>query len=206
MLIDITRTIGLDTLVYPGDNGPVLERAYSMAVGDCCNASRLEFSAHCGTHLDAPSHFTRDGQTIDELPLERFRLAAHVVDTGAAESITPGHIGDLQIDRGSAVLFKTSNGNLPRDKFVAKFVCLTAPAAQALIDSGVSMVGIDYLSIEGEDDPAAPIHQLLLGAGVLILEDIDLRDVTPGRYTLTCYPLRLYQTEASPCRAVLETL
>jgi len=206
MLIDITRTIGLDTMVYPGDRGPVLERTDSMAAGDCCNASRLEFSAHCGTHLDAPSHFTRDGQTIDELPLERFRLTAHVIDTGSSKSITPSHIGGLQIAPGSAVLFKTSNGKLPRDKFEAKFACLTTPAAQALIDSKISMVGIDYLSVEGEDDPVAPVHQLLLGAGVLILEDIDLRDVAPGRYTLTCFPLRLYKTEASPCRAVLEAL
>lgn len=206
MLIDITRTIGLDTLVYPSDSRPVLERTYSMAAGDGCNVSRLEFSAHCGTHLDAPAHFARNGPTIDELPLERFRLTAHVVDTGTAEFITPSHISDSQIAPGSAVLFKTSNGNLPRDKFVAKFVCLTAPAAQALIDSGASMVGIDYLSIEGEDDPAAPIHQLLLGAGVLILEDINLRDAAPGRYTLTCFPLRLHKTEASPCRAVLEKL
>lgn len=204
MLIDITRTIGLDTLVYPGDTGPSLLRTASLAAGDTCNATRLDMSAHVGTHLDAPAHFIPGAATIEELPLERFCLSAHVVDTGAVGVILPEHLRGIEITAGDAVLFKTSNGQLPRDGFTNDFACLSVAVAQALVDHGVSLVGIDYLSVERDGDPAVPVHKILLGAGLIILEDADLRKVNAGRYKLMCFPLKLHETEASPCRAVLE--
>ena len=206
MLIDITRLIGGDTLVYPGDTGPRLTRTDALDRGDCCNASRLEFSAHIGTHLDAPAHFIAGGAMIAELPLERFHIPAVVVDTGEAWCIEPGHLAGQGIEPGDAVLFKTANGRLPRDGFTNNFVHLTVAAAERLVELQVGLVGIDYLSVEPDGDPEVPVHKTLLGAGVIIMEDADLRNVEPGRYRLTCFPLRLIDTEASPCRAVLETL
>lgn len=206
MLIDITRTIGRDTLVYPGDTGPQLERTDVLEAGGVCNASRLHLSAHIGTHLDAPSHFIPGGATIDALPLDRFRLPAVVIDTGAARSITPDLLAPASIAAGDAVLFKTTNGALGREQFTNDFVCLTVETAQALAAMDVGLVGIDYLSVERDGDPAVPVHKTLLGAGIVILEDADLRRVPAGRYRLMCFPLRLHATEASPCRAVLEPL
>lgn len=205
MLIDITRTIGLDTPAYPGDTGPRLLRTDSLEAGGICNVSRLELSSHAGTHLDAPAHFIPGGATIEELPIERFHLPAVVVDTGAAGLIRSEHLTGAGIGTGDAVLFKTANGQLPRDAYTNDFVCLSAETAQTLVDQGVTLVGIDYLSVERDGDPAAPVHKILLGAGLIILEDADLREVASGRYILTCFPLKLHGTEASPCRAVLHS-
>jgi len=207
MLIDITRTVGLDTLVYPGDTGPRLTRTDSFANGDGFNASRLEFSAHVGTHLDSPAHFVDGAPMIAELPVERFNVPALVVDTGEARVITREIVDRAGVEPGDAVLFKTVNGQLPRDSFTNDFVHLDVSAASRLVELEASLVGIDYLSVEPDTgDPDVPVHKMLLGAGLIIMEDADLRHVAPGRYRLMCFPLKLHDTEASPCRAVLKTV
>jgi arylformamidase len=210
MLIDITRTIGLDTLTYPGDAPPAVQRTDDMARGAAFNGTYLSLSAHCGTHLDAPLHFLPDGAAIADLPLERFWLPALVVDTGPARVITAELAEALEFAPGEAVLFKTANALLPRDRYSMKFVYLDAGAAQVLASRGAGLVGIDYLSVDKAVPRGTPIeqafisHSILMRAGVLILEEADLRQVQPGRYRLYCFPLRLHATEASPVRAVLE--
>lgn len=204
MLIDITRTIGLDTLVYPGDTAPNLQRTEAIESGAAFNATHLSFSAHCGTHLDAPAHYIEGGVSIDELPLSRFRMPAYVVSTGEDPVVTVEHIQELPLIPGEAVLFKTRNALLPRDKYCSDYVYLSPEAATLLAKWKAGLVGIDYLSVDRPDDGSFPAHIALLGAGVLIMEDAMLDDVAPGKYTLTCYPLRISGVEASPCRAVLE--
>lgn len=205
MLIDITRTIGIDTLAYPGDAGPDLQQLDSLAQGAAFNYTHLSFSAHCGTHLDAPSHFIAGGQSIAELPLSRFRIPAYVVSTGNDAVVTVEHIKNLPLIPGEAVLFKTRNAQLPRNKYSRDYTYLSGEVAKQLAEWKAGLVGIDYLSVDGPDDSSYPAHMALLGTGVLILEDAMLDDVAPGKYQLTCYPLRLSGVEASPCRAVLET-
>ena len=210
MLYDITRTIGLDTLTYPGDTPPRLERTDSLERGGVFNATHLHLSAHCGTHLDSPAHFITGGKTIDELPPERFMLDALVVDAGDARVITAELVEGLEFKPGDAVLFKTANARLPRDHYSDGYVYFDGAAARALAAKGAGLVGIDYLSVDapapaGAQGAAAfPAHFALLGAGALLMEDADLRAVPPGRYKLYCFPLRLNATEASPVRAVLE--
>jgi arylformamidase len=206
MLIDISHTIGLDTLTYPGDSPPSLEHTDSIAAGDGFNGTHLHLSAHCGTHLDAPSHFIDGGADIAGLPLERFTPIAHVVDAKESCVITAELIEPVAIKPGEAVLFKTANALLPRTGFNTEYVYLGADAAQLLVDRGAGLVGIDYMSVDRHGDGAVPAHRILLGAGVLILEDADLSHAPPGRYRLYCFPLRLHNTEASPVRAVLEEL
>jgi arylformamidase len=206
MLYDITRTIGRDTLTYPGDAALAIDHAKSIARGDTYNYTQLHLSAHCGTHLDAPCHFIADGAAIAELPLERFRPSAHVVDTGAARVITAELLAGLELAPGEAVLFKTANALLPRDGFSPEYTYLDVEAARLLAGRGAGLVGIDYLSVDRYGDKHVPVHYILLGAGALIMEEADLRAVPPGRYRLYCFPLRLHETEASPVRAVLEEL
>ena len=203
MLIDITRTIGLDTLTYPGDSPPRLERTDSIALGGSWNATHLGLSAHCGTHLDAPCHFIDGGASIDALPLERFMLPAVVIDCGGAECVTAEHVRSAGLEEGMAALFRTRNGLLARDVFSEGYAYISPAAAQALVDCGAALAGIDYLSVDPADSTDVPAHGILLGAGLVIMEDADLRAATPGRYTLVCFPLRLHDTEASPVRAVL---
>ncbi len=204
MLIDITRTIGLDTLTYPGDEGPDLQQTSSIADGGIADCTRLHLSAHCGTHLDAPSHFIDGGKTIDELPLSSFRMPAYVVSTGDDARVEVKHIQNLPLIPGEAVLFKTRNVLLPRNKYRSDYVYVSSEAATLLAKWKAGLVGIDYLSVDGPSDDSFPAHMALLGAGVLIMEDAMLDDVGTGKYMLTCYPLRLNGVEASPCRAVLE--
>ena len=203
MLFDITRTIGLDTLVYPGDRQ---HRINLPAAGENVDLPELELGAHTGTHLDAPAHFIEGGATLDQIPLERFFCRAQVIDGRGHSVLGEETIAGLEIRGGEAVLFRTDNELLSRELFSADYVHLSVDLAQRLIELQAGLVGIDYLSVDSADGPDYPVHSALLGAGMLILEDCDLRDVRAGRYRLTCLPLRLAGTDAAPCRAMLESL
>lgn len=205
MLIDITRTIGLDTIDYPGDPETELE-AVAMVVDQGYMLSKISASLHLGTHIDAPAHFIANGPSIDQIPLERFVLTAHVVQVDTIDSIGPKALDELQIMEGDAVLFKTLNGDLQREHYIEHHAYVSMETAELLLAQGAALVGIDYLSIERGHDEDFPVHRLLSTFNVLILEDIDLRNVRPGRYTLHCLPLKIGGAEASPCRAVLITL
>lgn len=107
MLIDITRTIGLDTLVYPGDTPPLLERVAGFELGDSWQLSRITCSVHIGTHLDAPAHFIAGGPTLDDLPVSRFMLDVHVIEISGPRDIGPDDLAGLDLQRGEGVLFET---------------------------------------------------------------------------------------------------
>ncbi|MCC7478214.1 cyclase family protein [bacterium] len=205
MLIDITRSIGVDTVDYPGDPATELEAVAMVAVQGYM-LSRISASLHLGTHIDAPAHFVADGPAIHEIPLERFILSAHVVEVETIDAISPRAVEQLQILEGDAVLFKTLNGELQRESYVEHHAYVSLETAQYLLEQGAALVGIDYVSIERGYDEDFPVHKLLSRYNVLILEDLDLRQVKPGRYTLHCLPLKIGGAEAAPCRAVLMTL
>jgi len=205
MLIDITRTLGLDDRAYPGDLGFELTRISDVAI-EGYTLTEFRGTLHCGTHFDTPAHFFPDGATVDQLPLERFDLPALVVDCGQADNVTAQQLVGLELPRDGAVLFRTRNRALPRDRYTRDHCAVSEDAAAALLAVGVGIVGIDYISVERGTNPDFPVHKLLLGAGVLLLEDVDLRLVIPGPYRLRCYPLKIHGVEAAPCRAVLSPL
>jgi arylformamidase len=207
MLIDITRPIEPGMLVHPEDEcpPPALTIYSDMAAGGGYNLTYLAMSLHSGTHLDAPRHFILDGATIDELPLDIFAGPAHVIDLGDAECALPEHLDGLAIARGQAVLFKTRNGELPRDVMAPRWAYISADAARRCVELGVCIVGMDYIEVESPaGEGRYPVHETVLGAGALLLENLDLRHVEPGLYKLYCFPLRVTGAEGGPCRAVLE--
>lgn len=199
MMIDITRTLGLDTIGFPSDT----DFSVSQRRADGYTLSRLVLSSHSGTHIDAPLHFLERRESLDEIPVERFFLDADVISIESAVSVTMAELDGYSIEHGQAVLFKTKNSDLPRERFHENFVYIESDVARWLVDRGVSLVGIDYLSVERYDDMDFPVHRMLLGAGALILEDIDLRSVEPGRYRLICLPIKTRHADGAPCRAVL---
>ncbi|MBN2083509.1 cyclase family protein [bacterium] len=201
MWIDITRTIGRDTLVYPGDRPHRVNRAADNPEGD---RPELELGAHTGTHLDAPAHFIPGGRTLDQIDVERFSCPALVIDGRGQASLPVSLLNGLDFQPGDAVLFKTDNANLPRDEFSGAYTQLSAELAERLAELRVNLVGIDYLSVDPAGGPEYPAHAALLGAGVLILEDCDLRDAPAGRYQLFCLPIKLDGTDGAPCRALLK--
>jgi arylformamidase len=200
VLIDISRPIAPGALVYPGDPPVAIEPLCRLASGDAFNLSQLRFASHTLTHLDAPRHFFDDGAAVDELPPERFLGEALVV---AVEGpvILPEHVPEEP--RGLNILFRTRHSGPWSGLFDSSHVYVSADAARRMADGGANLVGIDYLSIDRAGDEDYPAHRALLGAGVLVLEGLDLAAAAPGRYRLIALPLRLAGGDGSPVRAVL---
>lgn len=186
---------------YPGDE---LYRAEPLCTLERsgCNMHRLILGTHTGSHIDAPFHFLQTGKTIDQYPLFRFIEPAQVVEVRGKE-IGPDSLEGVDREVG-AVLFKTSNSRLMElGTFSRDYVSLTPEAAEALIQRGVRLVGIDYISIEKFGASDFRVHKRLLQEDVLILEGLNLKDVPSGRYLLLAVPLRLKGMDGSPVRAFL---
>ncbi len=183
-----------------------LEERRRMSKGDPNNSSALNMSVHSGTHIDAPFHFVADGNTIDQLPLERFIGPALVYAVEAERYITKEYVAGIRLDGATRVLFKTKNSALLRkQEYDPDFVAFSVEAAQSLVELGVELVGLDYLSVAHADEQV-PVHRAFLDHGVVLLEGIDLSEVAPGRYELMCLPIPLGDSDGAPCRAVLRDL
>lgn len=202
-IIDISRTIADGALVYPGDDPVELERHWRIGPECPINMSRLSWTTHVLTHLDPPFHFFEDGLSIDEIPLARFTGEARVVEI-TGDSIGPDDIPPVESIQGRNLLFKTRHSAAFNSRhFDPHHVYLTPEAARMAVARGVNLVGIDYLSVDRYGDEAFPAHRTLLGAGVLILEGLDLSDASAGCYTLHAFPLKLAHGDGSPVRAIL---
>ena len=183
-----------------------LEERRRMSKGDPNNSSALNMSVHSGTHIDAPFHFVADGNTIDQLPVERFIGPALVYAVEAERYITKEHVAGIRLDGATRVLFKTRNSALlHKQEYDPDFVAFSVEAAQSLVELGVELVGLDYLSVAHADEQV-PVHRAFLDHGVVLLEGIDLSEVAPGRYELMCLPIPLGDSDGAPCRAVLRGL
>ncbi len=203
---DISVMLGEENAVYPGDMPYSKETTSTITAGANYNLSALKLSAHSGTHIDAPAHYINGAKTLDMYPLERFILSANIIFIEDDESIKSDVLRHADIKEGEAVLFKTYNsvsGLCKSDIFSERFVYLSNEAAKLCVDLGISLVGIDYISIERYGDNESPVHHMLLKNDVLILEGIDLSRITPGKYMLVALPLRIKDVEAAPTRAIL---
>jgi arylformamidase len=204
--LDISRTLGRDTPVWPGSPGLATSLHMSMGKGDVANATLVRMDAHTGTHVDAPLHFVAEGDELETLGLDPFVGDALVADTGAARRIDAATLEALGVPADARrLLLRTANSRDARfrdGEFRPDYAALTGDGAQWVVDRGIRLIGIDYLSIQLYDDPPKA-HQVLLEAGVAILEGLDLAAVDEGRYTLICLPIRLLQAEAAPARAIL---
>ncbi|MCU0485438.1 MAG: cyclase family protein [Anaerolineales bacterium] len=184
----------------------MLEQTASMASGDHKNTSRLEMSCHMGTHVDAPHHFLDNGKTIESLPLSTLSGRAYVLHLPDVDLITADLLERSEIPpRTRRILFKTRNSDFwakGERAFQTGFVALSEDAARYLVNRGVKLVGVDYLSVAPYQQSRL-IHEILLGAGVVIVEGLDLSSVTQGRYTLYCLPLKIVGADGAPTRAIL---
>jgi len=202
---DISLTLRQRMPVYPGEPTPLLEPTRQMERGDFCNVSRLTIATHTGTHIDAPLHFLPGAASVDQLPVDVLVGPALVVEMGVEQEITAADLEAAAILSGTErVLFKTRNSRLlEEDDFRRDFVYLTLDAARWLVEWGVRLVAIDYLSVEQMDAQPNIVHQTLLRAGVVIVEGVNLRQVAAGPYLLACLPLKIEGADGSPVRAVL---
>jgi arylformamidase len=202
---DISLTLRARMPVYPGEAAPLLEPTSHMDRGDSYNVSRLTISTHTGTHIDAPRHFLPGGASVDQIPVDALVGPALVVEMAVDQEITAADLEAMAIPPGTErLLFKTRNSRLLDDEgFHSDFVYLTLDAVHWLVERGVRLLTIDYLSVERMDAEPNVVHQTLLRAGVVIVEGADLRQVAPGSYLLACLPLKIEGADGSPVRAVL---
>ena len=195
MIYDISTPLSDSTAVYPGDPPVRIDRVSDLAAGADCTLSEIAMSLHAGTHIDAPSHFVPDAPAVDSIPLDILigdAILAGITTTGV---MTAAALDQLTIPQSTTrLLLRTPNS--------AQETALDASAAQWLVDAGVKLIGIDRLSI-GFDQDSTPVHKTLLGAGVVIVESLNLSNAPPGNYKLICLPLNITGAEASPARAVL---
>jgi len=202
--IDVTRPLLPGMPVYPGEPGPELTPLARIAAGAPANVSHLAFGLHTGTHVDAPRHFLEGAAGVESLALDALCGPARVVAIDDPVSIQVDALERARLDGVERVLFRTRNGALWEDgKFRTDFVFLAPEAAEWLVARGIRLVGIDYLSVERFDSTDYRTHHVLLRAGVVIVEGLDLRRVEPGDYELICLPLKVVGADGAPCRAVL---
>ena len=207
---DITVAFRTDLPLWPGDPPPKTTLMKSMAGGYRCNVTRLDTGVHFGTHLDAPCHFIEGGKGVDELALDVLVGRCTVAEVADVAEIGPAHLEALRLRPGTTrLLLKTRNSALwekPNHEFVKDFAAITPDAARWLVDRGIRLIGIDYLSIQLFADAISTTHLVLLGAEVIIVEGLDLRAVSPGDYNLTCLPMKLEGADGAPVRAILTTI
>jgi arylformamidase len=199
---DISVPIRRDMPIYAGDPEVELERVSSISQGGHANVSKLTMGVHTGTHVDAPVHFIEGAPGIEAVPLDALYGPAVVVDgTGiAGESITEDDLRSIDVPDGAErVLLKTRNSELwSHDEFTRDFIRLDGAGARFVVERGIRTIGLDYLSVGDHD-----AHQELLGAGVVPVEGLDLRQIEPGDYIFVCLPVDLVGSDGAPARAVL---
>lgn len=211
-IYDVSVPISATTPVYQGDPGIEIRQWAALAAGDAANVSLLHFGAHTGTHVDAPSHFIEGGSKVDAMPLDALVGAVRVIlMPDDVDAIKASHLSAQSLEGATRVIFKTRNSAFWSDTtsgFRQDFTYITPDAARALVQSGVRLVGIDYLSVEKFQSERHETHQILLSNGIVIVEGLDLREVTAGDYELICLPLKIAEGtgDGAPARAILRTL
>lgn len=206
-IYDITLTITPELPVWPGDVKVRLERVKKIEEGAADNLSIMTLGVHTGTHMDAPYHFVADGKKIDELPMEMMIGPVQVVQIpDEIDLITADVLKTVKIDPNiKRILFKTRNSHWWEKgeiKFQTGFVGINEDAAQVLVQVGMVLVGLDYLSVAPFGN-GKPTHDILLQAGMTLLEGVNLARVSPGEYTIYSLPMKLGATEGAPARVIL---
>jgi arylformamidase len=209
---DVSVSICATTPIFPGDPKIQFEQWAALDKGDPANVTMLHFGAHTGTHVDAPAHFIEGGSDVHAMQLESLVGPARVIlIADDVPAITSDHIDASSLDGVTRVLFKTRNSQFWKNSekgFRNDFTYLDPTAAAKLVELGVRLVGIDYLSVEKFGSTSFPTHTILLERGIVILEGLDLCDVNPGDYELICLPLKLAggSGDGAPVRAILRSL
>ena len=204
--IDVSVPLRSGMVRWP-DNPPVrIERVLDTECGDVASVSKISMGSHTGTHMDAPLHFVRGGEGMDRMPLDAAVGRARVIEVQDPVSVKPE---DLRgVGRGERVLFKTQNSarRWEEDAFDEDFVYVSKEAARELAARGVRTVGVDYLSVGGFREDGVETHRALLGAGIWVIEGLNLLAVEPGEYDLVCLPLKIEDGDGAPARAILRAI
>jgi arylformamidase len=206
-IYDISLTISPTLPIWPGDPALEIEQIESMDKGAHANVTRLSAAVHLGTHVDAPHHFLNDGRTVEDLPLDVLTGPCYVAQLpDGIEAITAEVLERTEISKDmQRVLFGTRNSHWwakGETQFQTDFVAISEDGAEWLVERGVKLVGVDYLSVAPYGD-SVPTHTVLLKAGVVVVEGLNLSKIMRGFYDLYCLPLKIANSDGAPARAIL---
>jgi arylformamidase len=203
--IDISVPLDNGMVCWPGDEPFRREHMLHLAHGDVCNLSKLTTTVHIGTHMDAPHHFVKGGLGIDAMPLDATVGPARVIHIHDPKAIRVAELEPHGIRHGERILFRTHNSDRPwhTEEFRKHFVYIQQDAARYLASKRIRTVGIDYLSVGGFEIDSRETHEALLGAGIWIIEGLNLGAVEPGAYELVCLPLKIVGSDGAPARAIV---
>jgi arylformamidase len=212
-IYDITVPISsAHTPVYPGDPGIEIKQWAGLSKGDAANVTHLSFGAHTATHIDAPAHFIEGAGKIDALPLDVLIGRARVLEISKeVPAIDKDELARHDLRGAVRILFKTRNSGfwaMYGGNFREDFTYIEPDAARVLAESGVRLVGMDYLSVEKFKSEGFETHMELLSSKIVIVEGLDLSRVPAGDYELICLPLKVESGtgDGAPARAILRTL
>jgi arylformamidase len=207
---DVSVTLEAGIPIWPGNPAFELVRVQDIDQGGSSNVSKLSLGVHTATHVDAPIHFIPGAAGVEKLPLALLTGPATVY----AVTLTPadeGHITAAALQRANIpagairVLVKTWNSELWKQgphEFRADFAGISADGAQWIVDNKIGLIGVDYLSV-GPKGAGRPTHEILLNAGVVVVEGLNFSEVEPGNYDFYCLPLKLKGSDGAPARAIL---
>lgn len=202
--IDISVTLKNGMVHWPDDQPFHIKRDHDMDQGAANNLSQFTTSAHMGTHMDAFCHFVKGAPAMESFPLDVAIGPARVVHIQDPHEIPVAELEKLNIQAGERVLFKTRNSTTdwPNRPFMEDFVAIPEDSAKFLAERKPAFIGVDYISI-GPFSDGGPTHRAILGAGIWVVEGLELSQVEPGNYDLICLPLKLEGSDGSPARAVI---
>ncbi|MBN1421480.1 MAG: cyclase family protein [Planctomycetes bacterium] len=203
-IYDISLELGPGTPVWPGTPPFRRERLAEIEADPVQESARLDLGAHAGTHLDAPAHFLSDGARIGQISPDVLVGPARVVHVQGVRRIAARDIDARIPEETERLILRTDDAaRIPAGSFFEDFVALDEDAAKLLVARGIRLLGIDTWSIDPYSSRTYPAHHVILGAGAVILECLDLREVPEGPCEIFCGPLRIPDGEAAPARVFL---
>ncbi len=203
---DVTLTITPQLPTWPNNPGVVLERVNKIEDGANANVSKLAMGVHTGTHVDAPVHFVPGAPGVETLALETLIGPVRVFELPDVNVVDAAALKTLEWPAGlERVLFKTRNSSYwaaGDPQFHTDFVGVSEDGAKFLVEKKIKLVGVDYLSV-APWKASKPTHQALLNARIIIIEGLDLSQVSAGEYQLFCLPIKLGGSDGAPARVIL---
>lgn len=205
-IYDVTVPLRENMATYAGSEPGVRLHFHSLIEnGDSANVSELSIGSHTGTHVDAPDHFLDNGVTVEQMAVSSLIGPAYVAEIRGASHVTVADLEAAGIPGSTTrLLVKTTNAAFwDDDAFHPEFIGFAEDAGPWLVERGMVLVGIDYMSIERFHSPTHAVHHALLEKNIVILEGLDLRAVPPGEYFLVCAPLPVAGADGAPARTFL---
>ncbi len=202
---DATAPLLPETTVYPGDPTLSVKSVCKVGESSCFGLSEISLSNHMGTHIDFPAHVIKGGNTSSDYTLNDLSGKGIIIEIPSElSSITRDHVKVKGIYRDSIVFFKTKNSSIPKTgSFKKDYVYIEPDAAEILVQLGVKIIGIDYISVDSIENEDLPSHNTFLKNGVLIVENLELNGISPGECEVQIAPLNIPNMDGLPSRVIL---